>query len=237
MGFIPLLFILQFTAMALGLVIVFKRKDRKKPPHALIHEKFFPGTCSEHNTIFAPGSAIGTLDEGQRPILDVNLPHSYFSFAPGPTTDFPFNPAQPMNNFNPEYPIYNFNPAQPMSHQFLELLYDCWGRPYYNVCDYPLGFKEKSRTTHRNKDQDRDKHIAAKFDDCVRQDVYLNRDNRGLSSGYINVSHDYPTVANDNFRDRTREMQLRVPMGYNRFHEDPTRKLRRQQLMVHQRYY
>jgi hypothetical protein len=144
-GFIPLLFILQFTAMAFGLVIVFKRKDRKKPLHALIHEKSFPGTCSEHNTIFAPGSAIATLDEGQRPILDVNLPHSYFSFAPGPTTDFPFNPAQPMSNFNPEYPIYNFNPAQPMSHQFLELLYDCWGRPYYNVCDYPLGLEEKSR--------------------------------------------------------------------------------------------
>jgi hypothetical protein len=73
-GFIPLLFILQFTAMAFGLVIVFKRKDRKKPLHALIHEKSFPGTCSEHNTIFAPGSAIATLDEGQRPILDVNLP-------------------------------------------------------------------------------------------------------------------------------------------------------------------
>lgn len=71
--------------MTLGLVIVVKTKDRKKPLHAPIYEKYMPGTCSEHNTIIAPESAIATLDEGQRPVTEVN----HYSCAPSGNINVP----------------------------------------------------------------------------------------------------------------------------------------------------
>lgn len=221
-GFIAISFLLLFalfTATTLGLVIVCKTTHRRKKLHTPIHEKSIPGTlhspihdksipivCSEHNTTLAtgPASVITTLDEGRRPFRD----HPRFGFARG-FPDFPFHS---------EYPIYNFNPDLPMSRQVIELLFDCWGRPYY-MCNDSLDLEEKPRNTHRNKDQDRDE--PAKFDDHVRVDVYLNRDNRGLSSRFINFPYDYPTMATDNLRDRRR-----IAMGHNRFHEDVARKFR-----------